>query len=134
MLGPAFSVAVGDGPNSVVCLAASLTLTQEHSSDNQNVCWCVDSAQSCLTLSNPMDPPGSSVHGIFQARILESVAISYSRGSSWPRDGTCISCVSCFGRQVLHHCVSWASCWGQGGAKLPMMRAIRLDKALSGFS
>ena len=46
--------------------------------------------QSCLTLCDPMDysSPGSSVHGISQARILEWVAISFSRGSSWPRDGT----------------------------------------------
>ena len=45
-------------------------------------------AQSCLTLCDPMDgsPPGSSVHGILQARILEWVAIPFSRGSSWPRD------------------------------------------------
>ena len=43
----------------------------------------------------PQEPPGSSVHGIFQARILEWVAISSSRGSSPPRDGMCISC---FGR------------------------------------
>ena len=46
-------------------------------------CWmCAKSRQSCPTLCNPMDcsPPGSSVHGIFQARILESVAISYSSG------------------------------------------------------
>ena len=52
-----------------------------------NLCVC---AQSCLTLCNPMDcsPPGSSVHGIFQAGILERVAISYSRGSSQPRDRT----------------------------------------------
>ena len=44
-------------------------------------------AQSCSTLCNPMDykPPGSSVHGILQARILEWVAISFSRGSSQPR-------------------------------------------------
>ena len=42
--------------------------------------------QSCLTLCNPMDcsPPGSSIHGIFQARLLECVAISFSRGASWP--------------------------------------------------
>ena len=39
-------------------------------------------------------PPGSSVHGISQARILEWVAISFSRGSSWPRDQTCISCIA----------------------------------------
>ena len=44
--------------------------------------------QLCLTLCNPVDcrPPGSSVHGILQARILECVAISFSRGSSWPGD------------------------------------------------
>ena len=40
------------------------------------------------------DPPGSSVHGISQARILESVAISFSRGSSQPRDGNCVSCIA----------------------------------------
>ena len=46
--------------------------------------------QSCLTLCDPMDcrSPGSSVHGILQARILEWVAISFSRGSSQPRDRT----------------------------------------------
>ena len=45
-------------------------------------------AQLCLTLCDPMDcnPPGSSVHGIFQARVLEWIAISFSRGSSQPRD------------------------------------------------
>ena len=45
------------------------------------------SLQSCLTLCNPMhcNPPGSSVHGILQARILEWVAISFSRRSSQPR-------------------------------------------------
>ena len=48
-------------------------------------------------------PPGSSVHGIFQARILEWVAISSSKGSSWPRDWTHVSCISCTGRQVLYH-------------------------------
>ena len=53
-------------------------------------------AQSCPTLCNPMDysPLGSSVHGIFQARILEWVSISFSRGSSWPRDRTQVSCVA----------------------------------------
>ena len=64
-------------------------------------------AQSCLTLCNPMDcsPPGFSVHGIFQARILEWVAISYSRGSSWNMGQTLISCVSCCSRWILYH---WA--------------------------
>ena len=50
--------------------------------------------RSCLTLCNPMDcsPPGSTVHGILQARILEWVAMPFSRGSSWPRDQTWVSC------------------------------------------
>ena len=50
-------------------------------------------AQSCLTLFDPMDCslPGSSVYGIFQAGILEWVAISFSRGSSQPRDQTQVS-------------------------------------------
>ena len=62
-------------------------------------------AQSCLTLWDPMDcgPPGSSVHRIFQARILEWVVISSSRGSSWPRDWTHDSCFSCISRQILDH-------------------------------
>ena len=49
--------------------------------------------QSCPTLCDPMDcsPPGSSVHGILQARILEWVACPFSKGSSQPRDRTCIS-------------------------------------------
>ena len=53
-------------------------------------------SQSCLTLCEPMDcsPSGSSVHGIVQARILDRVAISFSRGSSWFRDQTQISCIA----------------------------------------
>ena len=53
-------------------------------------------AQSCPTVRNPMDYslPGSSVHGIFEARILEWVAISFSRGSSPPRDRTWVSCIA----------------------------------------
>ena len=49
---------------------------------------------SCLTLWDPMDcsPPGFSVQGILQGRILEWVAIPFSRGSSWPRDQTRVSC------------------------------------------
>ena len=51
--------------------------------------------QSCLTLCDPVDCslPGSSVHGILQARILEWVAISFSRGSSQPRDQAWVSCI-----------------------------------------
>ena len=52
--------------------------------------------QSCLTLCNPVDCslPGFSIHGIFQARILEWVAISFSRGSSRPRNQTRVSCIA----------------------------------------
>ena len=55
------------------------------------------SLQLCLTLCEPMDysPPGSSVHGILQVRILEWAAMPSSRASSPPRDGTCISYASC---------------------------------------
>ena len=53
-------------------------------------------AQLCPTLCDPMDTslPGSVIHGIFQARILEWTAISFSRGSSWPRDQTWVSCIA----------------------------------------
>ena len=52
--------------------------------------------QMCPTPCDPMDcsPPGSSVHEIFQGRIMEWVAISFSRGSSWPRDQTWVSCTT----------------------------------------
>ena len=63
------------------------------------------SAQSCPALCNPMDysTPGSSVHAVFQARILEWVAISFSRQSFRPRDRTQVSSI---GRQSLYH---WAT-------------------------
>ena len=53
-------------------------------------------AQSCLTLCDPIDGSlrSSSVHGIFQARILEWIAISFSRESSQPRDQTWVSCIA----------------------------------------
>ena len=57
------------------------------------------SLQSCLTLCNLLDcsPPGSSVHGVLQARILEWVVMPSSRGSSQPRDRTCVAYISCTG-------------------------------------
>ena len=59
----------------------------------------------CPTLCDLMDcsPPGSSVYGILQERILEWVAMASSRGSFRPRDRTCVSCVSCIGRWILYH-------------------------------
>ena len=68
---------------------------------------CVDMlvAQSCPTLCDPMECslPGFSVQGILQARILEWVAIPFSRGSSRPRDRIWVSCI---GRWILYH---WAT-------------------------
>ena len=105
---------------------------------------CVKSLQSCLSLCNRMDcsPPGSSVHRIFQARILEWVAMPSSRESSQLRDGTHISYVSCVGRQVLYHwshlgspfrCIILPSSSYQvhpplwSSAKLPSFRLSTLD-------
>ena len=81
--------------------------------------WRSELTQSCLTLCDTMDCslPASSIHGIFQAGILKWVAVSFSRGSSWPRDRTQVSHIA--GR----HFTFWAtreaasgsigSAWGQ---------------------
>ena len=73
----------------------------------QEVKWS-EVAQSCPTLCNAMDcsPPGSLVHGIFQAWILEWVAISFFRGSPWSRAWTCVFCFSFIGKWVLYHCTT----------------------------
>ena len=69
-------------------------------------------------MSGSCDPtdcslPGSYVHGILQERILEWVAMPSTRGSSWPKNRSHISCISCIGRWVLYHCTTWESliCW-----------------------
>ena len=60
-------------------------------------------------LCSPIDcgPPGSSVHGILQARILEWVATSSSRGFSWPRGQTRVSCVSFIGSGFFTITATW---------------------------
>ena len=65
-------------------------------------CWCVLSHFGHIWLCNLVDcsPPDSSVHGILQARILKWVAISFSRGSSWPRDRTRVSYTDMW---ILYH-------------------------------
>ena len=70
---------------------------------------CFVVAKSCPTFCDLMSCslPGSSIHEISQARILEWVAISSCRVSSRPRDGTWVSSVSCTGRQILYHCATW---------------------------
>ena len=72
---------------------STCSITGYHTTSELPVCSV---AQSCPILCNPMhcSPPGSSVRGISQARVLEWVAISFSRGSSCPRDRTHVSCVS----------------------------------------
>ena len=99
--------------------------------------WCAsnhlkwsEGAQSCPTLCDPMDCslPHSSIHGIFQARTLEWVAIYFSRGSSQPRDRTLVSSIvgRCFTiwatteihlRSLLKYrllCFTWKEVWGRG--------------------
>ena len=72
-----------------------LVMLFELHSDGESESVRVFIPQPCPTLCNPMDysPPGSSVQWISQARILEWVAIPFSRGSSWPRDQSWISCI-----------------------------------------
>ena len=62
----------------------------------QNIWLCCVIVKLCLALCDPMDysPPGSSVNGILQARILEWVTIPFSGGSSWPRDWTHMFCIA----------------------------------------
>ena len=68
-------------------------------------------AQAWPTLCDPMDcsPPGSSIHAIFRARVLEDVAISFSRGSSWPRDWTQVFCIAgrCFSIRAIREDLSY---------------------------
>ena len=66
---------------------------------------CCAVSQSCLTLCDPMKCklPGSSVHEILQARILEWVSMLFSRGSSGPRGHAHTSCVFGIGTQALYH-------------------------------
>ena len=93
-------------------------------------------AQLCLTLCDPMDwgLPSSSVHGILQARILEWVAISSSRGSSQPRHQIAISCTSCFGRQILYHCSTWEALEGWRLVLYLQPQAPNLGQNSSSFS
>ena len=110
-----YAVASGFSIWDIICLhcgrwtyISTSTLAVLHTS---TVYTCTGSgAQLCPTLCIPVDdysPPGSCVHGVIQARILEWVAISSCRGSSPPRDGTGVSCGSCIGRCTLSHCATW---------------------------
>ena len=72
---------------------------------------CCVYAQSWWLFATPyaISPPGSSVHGISQAGMMEWVAISFSRGSSRPRDRSQVSCTSCTDRQILYRWATWVA-------------------------
>ena len=120
----------GFDTSSVLAMSASQSTPTQRDTDVQTaplnttasisapgtVCMCT---QSCLTLRDPMDCslPGSSAHGIFQARILEWVAVSFSRGFSQSRDQIWISCI---GRWIHYHCANWEAHWKEWpGLNLP---------------
>ena len=85
-------------------------------------CCCLVT-KLCLTLMTlwTVARQAPSVHGISQARILEWVAISFSRGSSWPRDQTHVSCI---GRGILYH---WANREAQKGSDRKPHKAYRVS-------
>ena len=98
-------------------LTLSITVITAGNKERVCVCVCVRARARALThalshvpnLYDPMDcsQPGSSVHGISQARILEWVAMSFSRESSWSQDWTCVSCVSCIAGRFFITGTSW---------------------------
>ena len=88
-------------------LNINITLSQQHLvipkfsrvTFSKKDCWCILCCCLITKLSDSWDPmdynlPGFFIHGIFQARIPEWVVISFSRESSWPRDGICMSCIA----------------------------------------
>ena len=102
-----YSVVFQEAYSWVVSLSSSSYKIGEF---RENVsCLHAKSLQSCLTLCDPMDCclPDPSVHGVFQARILEWIAMLSSGGSSWPRDPTHVSYFFCIGRWVLYHYTTW---------------------------
>ena len=84
------------------------TLHWQRTHLSQCCCWCCLAAESCPTLCDHMDysPKDSSAHAISQVRILEWIAISFSRGSFQPRDQTCVSCID---RQIPYQWATWES-------------------------
>ena len=92
-------------------------------------------AQSCPTLYNPMDgsPPGSS-HGLFQARRLEWVAISFSRGSSPLRDWTQVSCMAGRLYHVSHQGILWSFCSPLRPLFSPLIYSLSTEETCSSSS
>ena len=104
--------------------------------DNENTLklWCVRVCSVASDSLGPYDcsPPGFSVHGIIQARILEWVAVPFSRGSSQPWDGTHNSYISCTGWRTLYHWVTWETQNYGDGHTVPWTRVIE-TWALNGW-
>ena len=95
------SIGVSTGMGNINRLLLARGCGESRTGVTVNSCMCVCACphlvtQSCLTLCDTMDCslPGSSVHGILQARALECVARPFSRGSSKPRDQTQVSCIA----------------------------------------
>ena len=97
-----FSASLSHGCLCFLCLCAHVAFSSYGTSP---VGLVLKLLQSCPTLCNLMgcSPPWDSVHGIFQAKILVWIAISFSKGSSQPRARTRVSYVSCIGRQTVYH-------------------------------
>ena len=104
-------------------LMSCATVQQLFTASVPRACMHAKWLQSCPTLCNPMNyiPPGSSVHGTLQARILEWVAMPSSRGSPGPMDRTHVSFVFCIGRQVLYH---WSLLGGPSVPQFPHLITI----------
>ena len=86
-----------------------------------------------LTLCSPAgcSPPGSTVHGVFQARILEWVAVSYLRGSYWSRQWTWVSCI---GKWVLYHWAAWEAHLYHGNQQTPQSGLLNSYQHTAGYA
>ena len=101
----------------------------------KNSCYCLVT-KLCPTLGDPMDcsPWGSSVHGVSQARIREWVAMPSSRKSSRPKDQSCVSCVSCIGKRILHHSTAWEASHSYGWSHIRRRESRRIPQILARVS
>ena len=91
------------GSTAIVVAASNLSIYLYALEENKSPKTECSVVSDSLWLHGLYSPSSSSAHGIFQARLLEWVAISYCRGYSQSRDQTGVSCVSCIGRQILYH-------------------------------
>ena len=97
--------------------------------DSETCCMHAKSLESSPALCNPCSPPVSSVHGILQTRILEWVAFPFSRGSSQPRDQTCIFYASYHMQEICHQICRWHHPYGRKrrGTKEPLDESERSE-------